>query len=182
MPLGSITVTVRSVSAFGSTGSGLLVLIGQTFSHVAVMIQGDCAAAVSSARGGQIIDRECADALGLDAERMRLLRERGVDLARPHTREEEAIAVYVRTTVAHLVLSLKGREGLLEIAAGASGGEIPVMLAGGFARTGGLGGPVGQELVPLTRAARIGEPEALEDPELAVLKGCMMVAAAQAVQ
>jgi len=170
------------LGAAGPDGTGLVIVIGQSFTQMTLMVLGDCIASVTTRRAGYVIDREAAEVLGLEPGRVRLIRERGVDLSEPQTREEEAIAVYVRTSIAHLVLSMREHAALLEHAAAAAGGALPVWLAGGFARTGGLGGmagPVAAELAPLAAIVDLAEPEAVEEPELAVLKGCILMAAAQ---
>jgi len=176
VPFGA--ATAGGLGAVGPEGTGLVMVIGQAFTQMALMAGGECMGTLTTRRAGHVIDREAADALGVDPQRLRLLRERGVDLSEPHTREEEAIAVYVRTSVAHLVLSMRERAALLEIAAEAAGGPLPVVLAGGFARTGGIAGPVAEELAPLASIVELGRPEAVEEPELAVLKGCILMAAA----
>ncbi len=169
-----------ALGAFGQEGSGLLIVIGLAFSHMAVVVEGECAAVLTTPRAGELIDREAADALGSSAERISLLRERGIDLSQPHLREEEAIAVYVRTTVAHLALAMKERTAMLRVGAEAAGGTMPVLLAGGFARTGGICDPVRRELSALADVVELAPPEVASEPELAVLKGCLLLSSARA--
>jgi hypothetical protein len=63
------------------------------------------------------------------------------------------------------------------MAAEAAGGELPVVLTGGFARTPGAAWAVEAELEPLRRHAALMAPSVAREPELAVLRGCVIIAA-----
>jgi hypothetical protein len=63
----------------------------------------------STARGGDWIDNNVSNVLGIKPAKAAMLKEKGVDLMKPKTREEDAIAIYYRNLVNYTLNNIKER-------------------------------------------------------------------------
>src|SRR5215467_14195108 len=83
--------------------SGLSVSFGSGMGNIALAYQTIKGMDFSVARGGDWVDGHAAKAVGSTAARMCALKEKGVDLSSPKSREEEAIALYIRALVRYVL-------------------------------------------------------------------------------
>ena len=79
--------------------SGLAISFGAGMANVALAYQTVLGMSFSLARGGDYIDLHAAKALASTSARVCSLKERGVNLATPKSREEEAVALYIRAVI-----------------------------------------------------------------------------------
>ncbi len=89
--------------------SGLAFSFGSGMTNIALAYQAIEAMTFSIERGGDWIDKGAGSALGRTAARMCAVKEGGVDLMDPKTREEEALVFYYRELVDY-ALDLAGAE------------------------------------------------------------------------
>lgn len=79
--------------------SGLGISYGSGMCNVALSVSGMEGLAFSVARGGDWIDAGAAKAVGATQSRICALKEKGVDLLVPSSREEEALALYYKALI-----------------------------------------------------------------------------------
>ena len=63
----------------------------------------------STARSGDWVDRNVAQALGIKPEKAAMMKEKGVDLMAPQNREEDAVSIYYRNLVQYNVTNIAER-------------------------------------------------------------------------
>lgn len=63
----------------------------------------------STARGGDWIDNNVANVLGIKPAKASLIKEKGVDLMKPKNREEDAIAIYYRNLIQYTLKNIAER-------------------------------------------------------------------------
>lgn len=84
----------------------------------------------SLARGGDWLDENAAKAVGTTASRMCAIKEKGIDLKAPKTREEEALVVYYKSLIKYsldnIAKKFKATQGDTELQ-----DAIPIIVSGG---------------------------------------------------
>jgi hypothetical protein len=83
--------------------SGLGISFGSGMCNIALAINGIEGLTFSVARGGDWIDGGAAKATGSTSSRMCAVKEKGIDLLAPKTREEEALALYYKALVVYCI-------------------------------------------------------------------------------
>lgn len=63
----------------------------------------------STSRGGDWIDKNVSNVLGINQTRAAMIKEKGADLLNPNGREEEAIAIYYRNLINYTLVNIKER-------------------------------------------------------------------------
>ena len=63
----------------------------------------------SVARGGDWIDSNAANVLGMPSSKATFIKESGMDIRNPKGREEEAIAIYYRNLISYTLTNIKNR-------------------------------------------------------------------------
>jgi len=86
--------------------SGLAVSFGAGMCNIALAYHASLGMKFSVARGGDWIDKHAAKAVGKTASQMCTLKERGIDLTKPETREQEAIVLYVRALITYCLQNI----------------------------------------------------------------------------
>ena len=89
--------------------SGLGISFGSGMCNLALAINGVEGMSFSVARGGDWIDEGAGRATGATRSRMCALKERGIDLLSPQSREEEALILYYKSLVEYCI-DQTGRE------------------------------------------------------------------------
>lgn len=112
--------------------SGLALSFGSGMVNIALAVSGIEGLTFSVARSGDWIDAGAAKAVGSTASRMCALKERGLDLMLPSSREEEALALYYKALIEYSIdqiaiefTKVKDRFALPK--------PIPIILSGGTA-------------------------------------------------
>ncbi|MBK8977430.1 MAG: hypothetical protein IPM29_16080 [Planctomycetes bacterium] len=130
----------------------------------------------SVARGGDWIDRNVSQVLGIKASKATYIKERGVDIRDPKNREEEAVAIYYRNLISYVLQNVKHRF--------ERGQNMPTFMnpidiacAGGTSLVGGFIEVFRDEFAKIDFPIPIGRIFRAEDALTAVAKGCLVAAA-----
>jgi hypothetical protein len=130
----------------------------------------------SVARGGDWIDKNVANVLGIKKSKDTYIKERGVDIRDPKNREEEAIAIYYRGLINYVLQNIKARF--------ESGQNMPtfnapvdIACAGGTSMVGGFIEVFRDEFKKIDFPIPIGRIFRSEEALTAVAKGCLVAAA-----
>ena len=160
------------------TFSGLSVSFGSGMCNVALAYQTVCGMEFSIARGGDWIDVHSAKATNSTASRMCSLKEKGVDLAKPATRDDEAIALYIRHLIKYclesIALQFRKVQSTLNLPE-----PIPFVVSGGTSKATGFMTVFNQELEAVKKKGfpiQISEVRAAKDPMTAVAEGLLVLA------
>jgi predicted nucleic acid-binding Zn-ribbon protein len=89
--------------------TGIGVSCGGGMFNVCVAYKSMPALTFSSARSGDWVDMNVAQALGIKPEKAAQLKEKGVDLMKPMNREEDAIAIYYRNLIQYNITNIAER-------------------------------------------------------------------------
>lgn len=100
-------VTFAELAEEDFTGIG--VSCGGGMFNVCVAYKSMPALSFSTARSGDWVDRNVAQALGIKPEKAAMMKEKGVDLMSPKNREEDAIAIYYRNLIQYNVTNIAER-------------------------------------------------------------------------
>jgi hypothetical protein len=100
-------VTFAELAEEDFTGIGIS--CGGGMFNVCVAYKSMPALSFSTARSGDWVDRNVAQALGIKPEKAAQLKEKGVDLMAPKNREEDAISIYYRNLVQYNLTNIAER-------------------------------------------------------------------------
>jgi cell division septum initiation protein DivIVA len=100
-------VTFAELAEEDFTGIGIS--CGGGMFNVCVAYKSMPALSFSTARSGDWVDRNVAQALGIKPEKAAQLKEKGVDLMAPKNREEDAISIYYRNLVQYNISNIAER-------------------------------------------------------------------------
>lgn len=130
----------------------------------------------SVARGGDWIDKNVANVLGCPRSKAAHIKERGIDIRDPKSREEEAVAIYYRSLINYVLQNIKTRF--------ESGQNMPsfqnpidIACAGGTSLVGGFIEVFREEFAKIDFPIPIGRIFRSEEALTAVAKGCLVAAA-----
>jgi len=115
--------------------SGLGISFGSGMCNLALAVSGVEGLCFSVARGGDWIDAGAAKATGSTQSRICALKEKGIDLMNPQSREEEALALYYKSLISYCIdqtmrefIKIKDRFSLPR--------PIPIVVSGGTSLAG----------------------------------------------
>ena len=158
--------------------SGLSVSFGSGMCNVALAYQTVCGLEFSVARGGDWIDNHAAKAVGTTAARMCAIKEKGVDLANPSNRDEEAIALYIRSLIKYclenIAIQFKKAQRQIDLPE-----PIPFVVSGGTTKAGGFLKVFNEEFDAIKKKGfpiQISEVRPAKDPMTAVAEGLLVLA------
>jgi actin-like ATPase involved in cell morphogenesis len=130
----------------------------------------------SVARGGDWIDKNVANVLGVPRSKAAHIKERGIDIRDPKSREEEAVAIYYRSLINYVLSNIKTRF--------ESGQNMPtfnepvdIACAGGTCMIGGFIEVFREEFAKIDFPLPVGKIFRSEEALTAVAKGCLVAAA-----
>ncbi|MBV8880246.1 MAG: hypothetical protein JO332_09800, partial [Planctomycetaceae bacterium] len=89
--------------------TGIGISCGGGMFNVCVAYKSMPALSFSTARSGDWVDMNVAQALGIKPEKAAMIKEQGVDLMNPKNREEDAIAIYYRNLIQYNVTNIAER-------------------------------------------------------------------------
>lgn len=131
--------------------------------------------AFSVSRSGDWIDHNVARVLGVNPARATFKKERGINIARPATREEEAYSIYYRELISYTLSRITDEfaraEGLPSFP-----DPVAIVCSGGTSMVGGFIEVVHDELTKLELPLQVREVRHAADPFHAVAKGTLMAA------
>ncbi len=130
----------------------------------------------SVARGGDWIDKNVAEVLGIQRSRATMIKERGVNLASPKGREEEAINIYYRNLISYVLQNIKTRFESDIRNMPTFPEPIDVVCAGGTSLVGGFVDVFRDELKKMKFPIPIANVRMAEEPLNAVSKGALVAA------
>lgn len=158
--------------------SGLSFSFGSGMTNVALAVNTIEGLSFSVARGGDWIDSNAATAVGATHSRMTSLKEAGIDLLNPTSREEEALVFYYRNLITyvlgHVSAEFKKVQGTFNLSK-----PVPMVVSGGTSKAGGFLDffkKVFEEEHAPRFPFEISEIRAAEDPLNAVALGMMVQA------
>lgn len=158
--------------------SGLAVSFGSGMGNIALSYQTVMGMDFSVARGGDWIDSHAAKATGSTSARMCAIKEKGVDLAHPKGRDEEALALYIRALIKyvldHIAVQFKKVQSSIDLP-----DPIPFVISGGTSRAGGFLEVFQEEFESIKKRGfpiQISEIRPAKDPMTAVAEGLLVLA------
>ncbi len=89
--------------------TGIAISCGGGMFNICVAYKSMPALTFSTSRGGDWVDNNVAQVLGIKPSKASLLKEKGVDLMAPKNREEDAIAIYYRNLINYTLTNIKDR-------------------------------------------------------------------------
>ncbi|MGE0144632.1 MAG: hypothetical protein AB7I19_16690 [Planctomycetota bacterium] len=130
----------------------------------------------SVARGGDWIDRNVAQVLGVKQSKATFIKERGVDIRDPKNREEEAVSIYYRNLISYVLQNVKNRfEAGQNMPTFAE--PVDIACAGGTSLVGGFIEVFREEFAKIDFPIPVGRIFRSEEALTAVAKGCLVAAA-----
>ncbi len=161
--------------------TGIGISCGGGMFNVCVSYKSVPAIAFSTSRGGDWIDNNVATVLGIKASRAALIKERGIDLVSPKTREEDAISIYYRDLINYTLTNI--RERFLAAENMPSFPEpISIVFSGGTSLAGGFIDLARKVLNELEFPIPVREIRHARDPLHATAKGCLTAALLEVAQ
>ena len=153
--------------------TGIGISCGGGMFNVCVAYKSIPALSFSTTRGGDWIDRNVAGVLGISSSRACGMKEKGIDLANPQGREEEAVEIYYRNLIAYTLKNIKER---FECSSSMPKFPDPVSIvcSGGTSMIGGFIDVFRQEFDKIQFPIEIKEIRHAEDPLYSVSKGCLV--------
>jgi hypothetical protein len=164
--------------------SGLAISFGSGMMNVALAYQTVKGLDFSLARAGDWVDLHAAKAVGSTAARMCAVKEKGVDLTSPKSREEEAIVLYLRYLIRYClentVVQFRRAQSSIDLP-----NPIPLIVSGGTSKAGGFVELFTEEFKAIQKKGfpiPISEVRAATDPMTAVAEGLLVLASEEYVE
>ena len=133
----------------------------------------------STSRGGDWVDSNVAQVLGIKGSKACAIKEKGVDITKPANREQQAVEIYFRELIRYTLSNIKQR-----FEAGSDMPSFPepvdIVFAGGTPMIGGFIEVVKQELERMKFPIPIKNVRRAEDSLNAIAKGCLVAAMSEA--
>lgn len=155
--------------------TGIGISCGGGMFNVCVAFNAVNVVSFSTARGGDWVDENVAQVLGIKKSKATAIKEKGVDLRKPKNREQQAVEIYYRDLIQYTLRNIKER-----FEKKSDRPEFPnpvdLVLAGGTSMIGGFEAVVQEELGKLAFPIPIKNVRVAEDPLHSVAKGCLVAA------
>lgn len=153
--------------------TGIGISCGGGMFNICVAYQAIPAVSFATTRGGDWIDKNVAQVLGVSASRATSIKERGVDITNPKDREEEAVEIYYRNLISYTLENIKKR---FESAADRPNFTEPISIvcAGGTSLIGGFIDVFKDEFSNINFPIEVKDIRLAEDPLYTVSKGCLV--------
>ena len=157
--------------------SGLGISYGSGMTNVCLAYNAMSALEFSLGRGGDWIDSGAARAIGTTSAKVCSIKESGVDISNPSSREAEAISVYVENLIEYTISSVidhfsKARSEIM------APKPIPIIISGGTSMAGGFVEKF-RSVFEIHRSKfpiQISEIRHAQDPMTAVASGLLILA------
>ena len=155
--------------------SGIGISFGGGMANVCIAYKSVPAIAFSVGRSGDWIDRNAAQVLGSRSSRITLLKERGLNLASPKSREEEAIVIFYRNLL-HYVADKIYQFMVTSKAMPEFPGPVELVCSGGTTLVTGFLEVLQDEFSKIDFPIPIKVIRIAEDPLNSTVRGCMLAA------
>ncbi len=130
----------------------------------------------SISRGGDWIDKNVAEVLGIPTSRATFIKESGINITAPKNREEEAVSIYYRNLISYTLDNVKRQfessNGMPNFSS-----PVPVVFAGGTSKIGGFDELVQQEFKKIDFPIPVSRVFVADEPLHSVARGCLVAAA-----
>ena len=155
--------------------TGIGISCGGGMFNVCVAYKSIPALSFSTTRGGDWIDRNVANVLGISSSRACGLKEKGINLANPQGREQEAVQIYYRNLISYTLQNIKERfENSSDMPAFPA--PVSIVCSGGTSLIEGFIEVFQEEYDKINFPLEIKEIRHAEDPLYSVSKGCLVAA------
>lgn len=126
----------------------------------------------SITRGGDWIDKSAAKALNIPVSQVTTIKEQGINLKNPKSREEDALAIYYRNYIIYFLESMaqvfdKSKE------TPQFKDPVDIVFAGGSSLAGGFLDVVKEEIQNIRLGVAIGDIKKSDEPFTSVTRGCL---------
>ncbi len=155
--------------------TGIGISCGGGMFNICVAYKSIPALSFSTTRGGDWIDRNVANVLGISTSRATSIKEKIGNLQTPQNREEEAVEIYYRNLISYTLENIKKR---FESSQGmpAFPDPISIVCAGGTSMIPGFIDIFRDEFENVKFPIEVAEIRMAEDPLYSVSKGCLVAA------
>ncbi len=155
--------------------SGIGISCGGGMFNICVAYKSMPALYFSTARSGDWVDMNVANVLGIKPAKAALIKEKGVDLTKPKTREEDAIAIYYRNLLQYNLTNIAERFRAAENMPSFPD-PISIVLSGGTALAGNFIALVKDVFKNLDFPIPVKDVRLAKDPFNATAKGALVAA------
>ncbi|MBF0521928.1 MAG: hypothetical protein HQL24_02610 [Candidatus Omnitrophica bacterium] len=155
--------------------TGIGISFGGGMVNVCVAYKTIPAVAFSTSRSGDWIDKNVANVLGINQTRAAAIKEKGVDLKNPKTREHEAIGIYYRNLINYTITNIKAKFESAE-SVPQFPDPVDIVCSGGTSLIGGFVDVFEEELKKVDFPIPINKVRLAEEPLNATAKGCLLAA------
>jgi hypothetical protein len=153
--------------------TGIGISCGGGMFNVCVCYKTIPAISFSTSRAGDWIDKNVAQVLGIKVNRATAIKEKGINLNKPVSREEEAVVIYYRNLINYTLANIKQRfeksEQMPQFPE-----PVDIVCTGGSAMVKGFVEVFKEELKKLNFPIPINEVRLAEEPLYSVAKGCLL--------
>ena len=156
--------------------SGIGLSFGAGMVNACVAYRSVPAFAFSLTRSGDWIDTSVANVLGMKPPRVTLMKERGLSLLAPKTREEQAFGIYYRHLITAVVENLKHYHDGQSHAIPDFPEPIDIVCAGGTTLIGGFLEVFKEEVARVGLPIKIREVRCAPDALSSTARGCLLAA------
>lgn len=157
--------------------SGLAVSFGAGMCNVALAYHASKGMEFSVARGGDWIDTHSAKAVGKTASQMCAIKERGINLVTPESRDQEAIVLYVRALISYCLQNITAQFKKVQNDVDLPE-PIPFVVSGGTSKADGFLDVFREEFAKVQKSfpIDISEVRPASNPLTAVAEGMLVLA------
>ncbi len=155
----------KEFTGIGISCGGGMVNVCAAFKSVPIL-------SFSVTRGGDWIDQSAAAVLGMPVSKVTMIKEQGMSLKNPSSREEEAIAIYYRNFIRYLL------ESIAQVFGKSSQTPqfkepVDIVFAGGSSMVNDFLEIVNEELESINLSIPTGHIRQAEEPLTSVSRGCL---------
>lgn len=166
-------VVYSELADTGFTGIGIS--CGGGMFNVCIAYKTIPAITFSVARGGDWIDSHVAKVMGIQRVRATAIKEGGIDLMNPKSREEEAVVLYYRNLISYVLVNLKQRFKLARDVPQFTD-PVEIVCAGGTSLVNGFVQVFAEELRKTELPFEVASVRRAEDPMTSVVRGTLIAA------
>jgi len=158
--------------------TGIGISCGGGMVNVCVAFSGMAVVQFATTKGGDWIDRQASQVMGVAASRMTAVKERGIDISNPQTPEEEAICIYYRHLINYSLTKIVEKFSTLKDVPNFAK-PVSIVISGGTSRVGGFVDVFKSEFSKVKNfPIKIGSIRKAEDQMNSTAKGCLLAALA----
>lgn len=155
--------------------TGIGISLGGGMVNVCVCYRTIPAVAFSTSRAGDWIDKNVAQVLNMKPNQATALKEKGIDINNPASREAEAVVIYYRNLISYTLKNIKEKfESAKDVPQFTE--PVDIICSGGTSLIGGFVDVFKEELEKIDFPISIGNVRLAEEPLYATSKGCLLAA------